>query len=43
MMAEWNKQKLQRDARLAAGAKFASGKLVFGRHDGTLRGGNSAG
>jgi hypothetical protein len=27
-MAEWNKHKQQRDARLAAGAKFASGKLV---------------
>src|SRR5271154_4552354 len=27
-MAEWNKQKQQREARLAAGAKFARGKLV---------------
>jgi malonate decarboxylase alpha subunit len=27
-MAEWNKQKRQREARLAAGAKFARGKLV---------------
>jgi malonate decarboxylase alpha subunit len=27
-MAEWKKQKQQREARLAAGAKFASGKLV---------------
>jgi len=27
-MAEWNKRKLQREARLAAGAKFARGKLV---------------
>jgi malonate decarboxylase alpha subunit len=27
-MAEWNKHKQQRDVRLAAGAKFATGKLV---------------
>ena len=27
-MAEWNKQKQEREARLAAGAKFARGKLV---------------
>jgi hypothetical protein len=27
-MAEWNKHKQQRDERLAAGSKFAKGKMV---------------